>query len=74
MVELSVGISYPLAIIKTEAHCFLFSPAQIVLLTDGQASAAAESTISPLVLNVWAKHVSDPFISIDALEILEVGS
>ena len=28
--------------------------------------------ISPVILNVWASHVSDPFISIDALEILEV--
>ncbi|BBN19279.1 importin-9 [Marchantia polymorpha subsp. ruderalis] len=44
---------------------------QAAVRANGQASAAAESTISPLVLNVWAKHVSDPFISIDALEILE---
>lgn len=31
-----------------------------------------EPILSPIVLNMWAAHVSDPFISIDALEVLEV--
>ncbi|CAM6086065.1 unnamed protein product [Calypogeia fissa] len=44
---------------------------QAAVNADNQATAAVESTISPLLLNVWAKHVADPFISIDALEILE---
>ncbi|KAI5678745.1 hypothetical protein M9H77_09695 [Catharanthus roseus] len=30
-----------------------------------------EPILSPIVLNMWAAHVSDPFISIDALEVLE---
>ncbi|WJX57865.1 uridine/cytidine kinase [Trifolium repens] len=30
-----------------------------------------ERVISPVILNVWASHISDPFISIDALEVLE---
>ncbi|CAI8595630.1 unnamed protein product [Vicia faba] len=30
-----------------------------------------ERVISPVILNVWASHVLDPFISIDALEVLE---
>lgn len=30
-----------------------------------------EPIISPVILNVWAQHVSDPFISIDAVEVLE---
>ncbi|WVZ11064.1 hypothetical protein V8G54_015594 [Vigna mungo] len=34
--------------------------------------AVVENMISPVILNVWASHVSDPFISIDALEILEL--
>eukprot|EP01018_Ginkgo_biloba_P014674 Gb_41282 [translate_table: standard] len=38
---------------------------------DQQTTVAVESTISPLVLNIWAHHVSDPFISIDAVEVLE---
>ncbi|CAL0308014.1 unnamed protein product [Lupinus luteus] len=38
----------------------------------GRKSAAmVEHVISPVILNVWALHVSDPFISIDALEVLE---
>ncbi|KAE9615425.1 hypothetical protein Lalb_Chr04g0255081 [Lupinus albus] len=38
----------------------------------GRKSATlVEHVISPVILNVWALHVSDPFISIDALEILE---
>ncbi|KAK1389897.1 importin-9 [Heracleum sosnowskyi] len=30
-----------------------------------------EPLISPVILGMWALHVSDPFVSIDALEILE---
>ncbi|RZC58374.1 hypothetical protein C5167_005683 [Papaver somniferum] len=30
-----------------------------------------EPIISPMILNMWALHVSDPFISIDAVEVLE---
>ncbi|PIA39533.1 hypothetical protein AQUCO_02600173v1 [Aquilegia coerulea] len=30
-----------------------------------------ESIISPMMLNIWAARVSDPFISIDVLEVLE---
>ncbi|KAL8550997.1 hypothetical protein ACS0TY_000181 [Phlomoides rotata] len=35
-------------------------------------SASIEPILSPIMLNMWASHVSDPFISIDALEVLEV--
>ncbi|KAK6134049.1 hypothetical protein DH2020_032194 [Rehmannia glutinosa] len=37
-----------------------------------EISASIEPVISPIMLNMWASHVSDPFISIDALEVLEV--
>lgn len=33
-----------------------------------------EPVISPIILDVWSQHVSDPFISIDAVEVLEVLS
>lgn len=36
-----------------------------------EISASIEPVISPIILNMWASHVSDPFISIDALEVLE---
>ncbi|KAK8470696.1 hypothetical protein PHAVU_003G034100 [Phaseolus vulgaris] len=36
-----------------------------------ESSTVVENMIAPVILNVWASHVSDPFISIDALEILE---
>ncbi|KAG4403351.1 hypothetical protein GLYMA_01G093902v4 [Glycine max] len=36
-----------------------------------ESSTLVEHMISPVILNVWASHVSDPFISIDALEVLE---
>ncbi|VFQ95349.1 unnamed protein product [Cuscuta campestris] len=32
---------------------------------------SVESILSPIILNVWASHVTDPFASIDALEVLE---
>lgn len=37
-----------------------------------EASASIESIISPVILNVWVAHVSDPFISIDTIDVLEV--
>ncbi|KAK7306998.1 hypothetical protein VNO77_39674 [Canavalia gladiata] len=36
-----------------------------------ESLALVEHMISPVILNVWASHVSDPFIGIDALEVLE---
>lgn len=37
-----------------------------------ELSASIEPIISPVILNMWLSHVSDPFISIDAIEVLEV--
>nr|KYP60289.1 Importin-9 [Cajanus cajan] len=36
-----------------------------------ESSTLVEHMVSPIMLNVWASHVSDPFISIDVLEVLE---
>uniref|UniRef100_A0A0D6QYM5 Importin N-terminal domain-containing protein n=1 Tax=Araucaria cunninghamii TaxID=56994 RepID=A0A0D6QYM5_ARACU len=44
---------------------------QAAVKADQQSTVAVESDISPLLLNIWAQHVSDPFISIDAVEVLE---
>lgn len=38
-----------------------------------EASASIESIISPVILNVWVAHVSDPFMSIDIIDVLEVN-
>ncbi|KAL0463669.1 UNVERIFIED_CONTAM: hypothetical protein Slati_0254500, partial [Sesamum latifolium] len=38
-----------------------------------EVSASIEPVVSPTILNMWASHVSDPFISIDALEVLEAN-
>lgn len=45
----------------------------VIVLTDEQSATAAEANISPLILNVWANNIFDPFISIDALDTLQVG-
>ncbi|KAJ4710633.1 importin-9-like [Melia azedarach] len=37
----------------------------------GFLTVSMEPMLSPLILNMWALHVSDPFISIDAIEVLE---
>lgn len=37
-----------------------------------EVSASVEPIISPVILNLWVLHVSDPFISIDIIEVLEV--
>ncbi|KAF3430975.1 hypothetical protein FNV43_RR25705 [Rhamnella rubrinervis] len=36
-----------------------------------EIASSIEPVISPLILNMWVSHVSDPFISIDAIEVLE---
>ncbi|XP_019704252.1 uncharacterized protein [Elaeis guineensis] len=36
-----------------------------------EQSTSIEPVISPIILNVWAQNVSDPFTSIDAVEVLE---
>ncbi|KAH1111483.1 hypothetical protein GYH30_010038 [Glycine max] len=41
------------------------------LLQSHESSTLVEHMISPVILNVWASHVSDPFISIDALEAIK---
>lgn len=43
-----------------------------LLLVGHEASVSIEPVISPIILNMWVSHVSDPFISIDAIEVLEV--
>ncbi|KAG0591650.1 hypothetical protein M758_1G229200 [Ceratodon purpureus] len=44
---------------------------QAAIKADDQAAAAAEPVISPLLLNIWALNVSDPFISFDSLDTLD---
>ncbi|KAL7132572.1 hypothetical protein ABFS83_12G083800 [Erythranthe nasuta] len=44
---------------------------QAAIKAGHEISASIEPVISPILLNMWASHVSDPFISIDALEVLE---
>lgn len=42
------------------------------LMIGYELSASIEPIISPVVLNMWASHISDPFICIDAIEVMEV--
>ncbi|KAJ7954019.1 Importin 9 [Quillaja saponaria] len=44
---------------------------QAAIRAGHELSALIEPIISPVILNVWALHVSDPFIGIDAIEVLE---
>ncbi|KAL3510909.1 hypothetical protein ACH5RR_030310 [Cinchona calisaya] len=44
---------------------------QAAATAGNKALAAIEPILSPIILNMWASHVSDPFISIDAIELLE---
>lgn len=54
------------------SHVLLLSLFWLFVIVGGEASASVEHIISPIILNMWALHVSDPFISIEALEVLEV--
>lgn len=51
---------------------FLVYPFILAFDIGCKASAAIEPVVSPVILNAWASHVSDPFISGDVIEILEV--
>ncbi|KAL5553552.1 hypothetical protein UlMin_040953 [Ulmus minor] len=44
---------------------------QAAVKSGQESSALIEPIISPVILNLWVSHVSDPFISIDAIEVLE---
>ncbi|XP_078159588.1 ARM repeat superfamily protein isoform X1 [Carex rostrata] len=44
---------------------------QAAIKAAGEQFALVESVLSPIILNVWAQHISDPFISIDAVDVLE---
>ncbi|KAF9590930.1 hypothetical protein IFM89_000475 [Coptis chinensis] len=44
---------------------------QAAVKAGDDAIVTIEPIISPMMLNMWASHVSDPFISIDAVEVLE---
>ncbi|KAG2574267.1 hypothetical protein PVAP13_7KG315500 [Panicum virgatum] len=44
---------------------------QSAIKSGGEQSTLIEPIISPIILDVWAQHISDPFISIDAIEVLE---
>ncbi|XP_008446520.2 uncharacterized protein LOC103489226 isoform X3 [Cucumis melo] len=44
---------------------------QAAVKAGGELSASIEPILSPVILKMWASHVSDPFISIDLIEVLE---
>lgn len=44
---------------------------QAAIIAGHEAVASIEPIISPIILNMWVSHVLDPFISIDAVEVLE---
>ncbi|KAG1326960.1 importin-9 [Cocos nucifera] len=44
---------------------------QATIKAGHEQSTSIEPVISPIILNVWAQNVSDPFTSIDAVEVLE---
>lgn len=44
---------------------------QAAVKSGHDASSTVEPVLSPIILNTWATHVSDPFVSIDAIEVLE---
>ncbi|KAI0504408.1 hypothetical protein KFK09_015360 [Dendrobium nobile] len=44
---------------------------QAAIKAGHELSRSMEPVISPVILDVWVHHISDPFISIEALEVLE---
>lgn len=51
---------------------FLFTFVIAMRITGHEVMASIEPILSPVILDLWAADVSDPFSSIDALEVLEV--
>jgi hypothetical protein len=43
----------------------------VVVCADATAAAAWEQHLSPAVLRLWAANVTDPLLSVDALDVLQ---
>lgn len=54
-----------------ETMLLVLETIQAAIKAGHELSASMEPIISPVILNIWLSHVSDPFISIDAIEVLE---
>ncbi|GMN38872.1 hypothetical protein TIFTF001_008103 [Ficus carica] len=54
-----------------ETMLLVLETIQAAIKAGHELSASIEPIISPVILNMWLSHVSDPFISIDAIEVLE---
>ncbi|KAF5184289.1 importin-9-like [Thalictrum thalictroides] len=54
-----------------EALHLILETLQAAVRAGHEGIVTIESIISPMMLNIWAARVSDPFISIDVVEVLE---
>ncbi|GBG61529.1 hypothetical protein CBR_g22326 [Chara braunii] len=43
----------------------------VAVKADSATAAAMEPSVSPAVLNIWAAHITDPLISVDASDVIE---
>ncbi|KAL2904941.1 Importin-9 [Bienertia sinuspersici] len=57
-----------------ESLLLVLETLQAAVNSGHDAFLSVEPVISPIILTTWASHVSDPFISIDAIEVLEGGA
>lgn len=71
--QVGMDTNVNITIIVSSFNFFCCLPHCLYLLVVAhEASAVVESIVSPVILHTWALHISDPFISIDAIDVLEV--
>ncbi|KAI9085743.1 hypothetical protein K1719_032349 [Acacia pycnantha] len=71
MLGLFSSLSELLSQASDETLHMVLETLQAAIKAGHESSTFVEPIISPVILNVWALHISDPFISSDALEVLE---
>ncbi|KAI9085691.1 hypothetical protein K1719_032297 [Acacia pycnantha] len=72
MLGLFSSLSELLSQASDETLHMVLETLQAAIKAGHESSTFVEPVISPVILNVWALHISDPFISSDALEVLEL--
>ncbi|GAB2226534.1 hypothetical protein Droror1_Dr00022344 [Drosera rotundifolia] len=71
MMRLFSSLAHFLKQASEETLHLVLDTLQAVVKAGQETTLSVEPAISPIILTLWASHVSDPFISVDAIEVLE---
>ena len=67
----SAGLGRLLAEFSEETLHLVLEALAVMVEADGTAGARWEPRLSPAVLQIWAAHVKDPLLSMDAVAVIQ---